>query len=51
MKLLLVFFLALLVIGGGLKMLGAQLPVLDYPIGGPMAPPEVEIREPDLNLP
>ncbi|HET6379805.1 MAG TPA: hypothetical protein VFH63_02060 [candidate division Zixibacteria bacterium] len=51
MKLLLVFFLALLIIGGGLKLAGAQLPVIDYPLGGPMQQPQIEIVEPDLNLP
>ena len=51
MRLLIVFLLALVVIGGGMKMLGAQLPGIDYPFfGGPMGQPQYERVEPDLNL-
>jgi hypothetical protein len=28
-----------------------QLPIFDYPLGGPMTQPQVEIQQPDLNLP
>jgi hypothetical protein len=51
MKLLLFFFVALLLIGGGMRLIGAQIPVLDYPLGGPMGQPHIEIVQPNLNLP
>jgi len=51
MKLLLFFFVALLIIGVGMKAFGAQLPILDYPLGGPMEQPQIEIVQPDLDLP
>ena len=51
MKLLLFFFIVLLLIGGGLKLAGVQLPVLDYPLGGPMAQPRIVIQQPNLNVP
>lgn len=51
MKLLFVFFLALVVIGGGMKLAGMQLPVIDYPLGGPMQQPQIEVVEPNLNVP
>jgi len=51
MKLLLIFFVVLLLIGGGMKLAGAELPVLDYPLGGPMQQPQIEINQPDLQLP
>lgn len=51
MKLLLFFLVALLLIGGGLKLVGAQLPILDYPAGGFFQQPQIEIHQPDLNLP
>jgi hypothetical protein len=50
-KLFLFFILVLLLIGGGLKLAGMQLPVLDYPLGGPMAQPRVVIQQPNLNVP
>jgi hypothetical protein len=28
-----------------------QLPILDYPLGGPMQQPQIEVQQPDLNLP
>ena len=51
MKLLLFFFVVLLLIGGGMKLAGQQLPILDYPLGGPMGQPQIEIVQPDLNFP
>jgi len=48
---LLLFLLLLLLIGGGLRLAGLQLPVLDYPIGGPMAQPRIVIQQPNLNVP
>ena len=43
MRLLLLFLLLLLVIGGGLKLAGMQIPILDYPLGGPFTQPDIEI--------
>ena len=51
MKLLLAFFVVLLLIGGGMKLAGMQIPILDYPLGGPMAQPKIDVVQPDLNLP
>ena len=48
---LFLFLLVLLVIGGGLRLAGLQLPILDYPIGGPMAQPRIVIQQPNLNVP
>lgn len=50
-KLLVLFLLVLLLIGGGLKLAGMQIPVLDYPLGGPMAQPRIVIQQPNINLP
>jgi hypothetical protein len=51
MRLLFMFLLVLLLIGGGMKLTGAQIPILDYPLGGPMAQPRIEVQQPDFNLP
>ena len=51
MRWLLFFLLVLILIGGGMKLGGMQLPVIDYPLGGPMGQPQIEIVQPDLNLP
>jgi hypothetical protein len=51
MRLFVLFVLVLVLIGGGLRLAGAQLPILDYPLGGPMAQPRIEVQQPDLNLP
>jgi hypothetical protein len=51
MRLLVLSLFVLVLIGGGIKLAGAQIPILDYPLGGPMAQPKVEIQQPDLNLP
>jgi hypothetical protein len=51
MRLFVLFLLALLLIGGGIKLAGAQIPILDYPLGGPMAQPRIEVQQPDLHLP
>ena len=52
MRWLLLFLVVLLVIGGGMKLAGQQLPIIDYPFGiGPFMQPQVERVEPDLNLP
>jgi len=50
-KLFVMFLLVLLLIGGGLKLAVMQLPVLDYPLGGPMAQPRIVIQQPNLNVP
>jgi hypothetical protein len=47
--LLLVLFAILIV--GGLKLAGFQLPVFDYPLGGPMTQPQIRIQQPNLNVP
>jgi hypothetical protein len=52
MKALLGFLLILLVIGVGMKVAGMQIPVIDYPLGrGPLTQPQIEIMQPDLDLP
>ncbi len=51
MRLLVLFLFVLLLIGGGIKLAGAQIPILDYPLGGPMAQPRIEVQQPNLNLP
>lgn len=46
MKALFLILLLLLLISGGMKVAGAQIPVLDYPIGpmtGPLFHPHVEL--------
>ena len=45
------FLFVLVVIGGGMKLAGQQLPVIDYPLGGPLRQPQIEIVEPNLNVP
>ena len=51
MRLFVLFLFVLLLIGGGLKLAGNQIPILDYPLGGPMAQPQIEVQQPNLNLP
>ena len=51
MRLFVMFLVVLLLIGGGMKLAGAQIPILDYPFGGPMGQPQIEVVQPDLNLP
>ena len=51
MKLLLSFLVVLVLIGGGIKLAGGQIPILEYPLGGPMQQPQIEIVQPDLNIP
>jgi hypothetical protein len=51
MRLFVLFLFVLLIIGGGMKLAGAQIPILDYPLGGPMAQPGIEVQQPNLNLP
>ncbi len=48
MKLLVGFLLVLAMIGGGLKLAGMQIPILDYPLGGPMTQPRIVIEQPNL---
>jgi hypothetical protein len=47
MRAFLGFLLILLVIGVGLRAGGMQIPILDYPLGGPITQPRIEIVEPD----
>jgi hypothetical protein len=51
MRFVFLFLLVLLLIGGGIKLAGQQIPILDYPLGGPMAQPKIEVQQPNLNLP
>lgn len=51
MRWLIFFLLVLVLIGGGMKLAGMQLPIFDYPLGGPMTQPQIEIQQPDMNLP
>jgi hypothetical protein len=51
MRWILFFVLVLLIIGGGLKLAGQELPIIDYPFGGPMGQPQYDVQQPDLNLP
>ncbi|HET6746377.1 MAG TPA: hypothetical protein VFH90_11100 [Candidatus Limnocylindria bacterium] len=51
MRFVIFFLVVLLLIGGGMKLAGAQIPILDYPFGGPMGQPQIEVVQPDLNLP
>jgi hypothetical protein len=49
MKLLAAFFLVLLLLGGGMKLAGMNLPILDFPLGGPFQQPIIEINQnPDI---
>lgn len=50
MRALLLLVLLLLIIGGGLKLAGMSIPILDYPLGGPMTQPNIEYVQPDLGL-
>ena len=51
MRWLVLFLVVLLLIGGGMKLAGQKLPVVDYPFGGLFTGPRVEIQQPDLKLP
>jgi len=47
---LFLFILLLAIIGGGLKLAGMQLPILDYPLGGPFSQPHIDVVTPSLGL-
>jgi hypothetical protein len=51
MRWLILFLFVLVLIGGGIKLAGQQIPILDYPLGGPMAQPRIEVQQPNLNVP
>ena len=51
MRLLLVLVILLLIVGGGMKLSGMDIPILDYPLGGPFTQPNIEYVQPDLDLP
>jgi len=46
--LLLVLFL---LIGAGLKLAGQQIPILDFPLGGPFTQPNIQYVQPSFALP
>ena len=49
MRLLAAFLLVLLLLGGGMKLAGMQLPILDFPLGGPFQQPVIHVdQDPDL---
>ena len=50
MRFLLAVLLLVLVIGAGMKLAGVRIPILDYPLGGPMAQPHIDVVQPDLDL-
>jgi len=43
MRFLAAVVLVVILLVGALKLAGLQLPVLDYPLGGPMSQPRIEI--------
>jgi hypothetical protein len=51
MRWLILFLFVLVLIGGVIKLAGQQIPILDYPLGGPMAQPRIEVQQPNLNVP
>lgn len=51
MRWLLFFIVVLILIGGGMRLAGAQLPVIDYPFGGLFFGPTIEIQQPGIELP
>jgi len=51
MRLLVVLLLLLLLVAGGMKLAGMQIPILDYPLGGPMTQPQIDVVQPELDLP
>jgi len=51
MRAFIFFILVLAIIGRGLKWAGMQLPILDYPLGGPFAQPRIEYVQPSFGLP
>lgn len=51
MKAFFLFLIVLLIIGGGMRLAGMQLPVLDDVLGGPMAQPVIHVQQaPDLGI-
>jgi hypothetical protein len=49
MRFLLAVALVIIVLVGAFKLSGMQLPILDYPLGGPMTQPRIVIdQDPDL---
>lgn len=45
------FLVVLLLIGGGMKLAGMELPIIDFGFDGLFGQPQIEIMQPDLNLP
>jgi hypothetical protein len=50
MKLFFGFLLVLLLIGGGMKLAGQRLPILDYPLGGLFTQPQIQVQT-NIDLP
>jgi hypothetical protein len=49
MRFLLAVALVIIVLVGAFKLSGMHLPILDYPLGGPMTQPRIVIdQDPDL---
>jgi hypothetical protein len=49
MRFLLAVALVVIVLVGAWKLAGFQLPILDYPLGGPLQQPIIEInQDPDI---
>ncbi len=49
MRFLLAVALVVILLVGAFKMAGLKLPILDYPLGGPMSQPRIVIdQDPDL---
>ena len=44
MRWVIFFLLVLLIIGGGMKLAGIQLPLIDYPLGGLMGQPQYDVQ-------
>ena len=51
MRFLLAVLLLVLVLGAGLKLAGMKIPILDYPLGGPMTQPQIDVVRPSLGMP
>ena len=49
MRWLLLFLVILILIGGGLKLAGAQIPGLDFPFGGLFGQPQIRSSSPTYN--
>jgi hypothetical protein len=48
MRFLAAVVLVVILLVGAFKLAGMRLPILDYPLGGPMSQPRIEIVDPDV---